>query len=49
MVRLAHIEQFGQVDDALAREKQVKRWRREKRVALIEAENPEWRDLSEGW
>jgi putative endonuclease len=33
---------------AIAREKQIKRWRREKKVRLIEAENPEWRDLSEG-
>ena len=31
---------------ALAREKQIKGWRREKKVALIEAENPEWRDLA---
>ena len=34
---------------AIAREKQIKRWRRAWKLALIEAENPEWRDLSEEW
>ena len=47
MVRLVWFEDFGWVDDAIAREKQVKRWRREKKIALIEAENPEWRDLAD--
>ena len=35
--------------DAIRREKQIKRWLRDWKLALIEAENPEWRDLSEGW
>ena len=35
--------------DAIAREKQIKRWRREKKVALIERENPTWEDLSLQW
>ena len=35
--------------DVKAREKQLKRWRRDKKVWLIERENPEWEDLSEGW
>jgi putative endonuclease len=34
---------------AILREKQIKRWRRDWKLALIEAENPEWRDLSEAW
>jgi putative endonuclease len=34
---------------AIKREKQIKRWRRDWKLALIEAENPEWRDLSEPW
>jgi putative endonuclease len=46
MVSLVWFEDFGWVDDAIAREKQVKRWRREKKIALIEAENPAWRDLA---
>ena len=35
--------------EAIAREKQIKRWRRHWKLALIEADNPQWRDLSEGW
>ncbi len=34
---------------AIAREKKVKRYRREKKVALITAENPGWRDIAEDW
>jgi len=33
--------------EAIQREKRIKRWRREWKLALIEAENPQWRDLSE--
>lgn len=43
------IETFSDVRDAIAREKQLKGWRRSKKIALIEAHNPDWRDLSEGW
>jgi putative endonuclease len=45
--KLVYFEAFGQVRSAIAREKQIKSWRREKKVALIESLNPEWRDLSE--
>jgi putative endonuclease len=48
-VKLVYFEAFGDVRDAIAREKQIKRWRREKKVRLIEAMNPEWKDLSEGF
>lgn len=34
---------------AIAREKRIKGWVRAKKVALIEAANPQWRDLSEEW
>jgi len=34
---------------AIHREKQLKGWRREKKIALIEKVNPTWNDLSEGW
>jgi putative endonuclease len=43
---LVYYEATADVRDALAREKQVKGWLREKKVALIEAMNPEWEDLS---
>jgi hypothetical protein len=37
------------VNDAIAREKQLKGWDRQKKVALIELLNPDWDDLSAGW
>ncbi len=43
--RLAYYETFGEINDAIAREKEIKAWRRDKKVALIEAENPHWDDL----
>jgi len=47
--RLVHYESFRDVYAAIAREKQVKRWRREKKIALIEKFNPRWQDLAENW
>jgi len=47
--RLVYFETFLRVDDAIAREKQLKGWRRSKKVALIEALNPRWDDLSREW
>lgn len=46
---LVHFEVFGDVYAAIAREKQIKRWRREKKVTLIVQDNPDWHDLSDGW
>lgn len=45
--QLVYFEQFTDLRKAIAREKQVKSWGRAKKVALIEAVNPHWRDLSE--
>jgi len=42
---LVYVEEAEDVAIALAREKQLKRWRREKKIALIESLNPGWRDL----
>ena len=47
--RLLYYETFKYVNNALAREKQVKAWTRAKRLALIKAMNPAWQDLAEGW
>lgn len=44
--RLVYWELFDNPEAAIHREKQLKRWRREWKVALIERENPEWRDLA---
>jgi len=47
--RLAYFESFQDVHRAIAREKQIKRWRREKKIALIESINRDWHDLSAEW
>jgi putative endonuclease len=47
--RLVYFETFGDVRDAIAREKQIKSWRRSKKLALIESMNRKWQDLSEEW
>jgi putative endonuclease len=47
--RLLYFETFRHVGKAIAREKQLKGWRREKKIALIQKANPEWKDLSREW
>ena len=47
--RLVYYETFKYVNNALAREKQVKAWTRAKRLALIKTTNPAWQDLAEDW
>jgi putative endonuclease len=44
--RLVHVELFTRVSDALAREKELKGWRRDKKLRLIEIANPNWDDLA---
>jgi putative endonuclease len=39
---------FIPADSAITREKQIKRWRREWKIHLIEKDNPKWDDLYEG-
>jgi len=46
---LAHYEETNDVREAIAREKHIKGWTRARKIALIEGENPNWRDLSAGW
>jgi putative endonuclease len=47
--RLVHFEDCQDVLGAIAREKQIKGWRREKKLALVRAHNPAWDDLAENW
>jgi putative endonuclease len=47
--RLVYFEVTDDVQAALAREKQIKGWRRGKKLALIESMNPTWQDLSSDW
>ena len=46
---LVYYEVTNDVHAALAREKQIKAWRRSKKLALIESVNPQWKDLSTEW
>jgi len=47
--RLVYWESFDEVLKAIDREKQLKGWRRAKKIVLIEAVNPRWQDLAEKW
>jgi putative endonuclease len=47
VIRLVHYERFGDIRQAIAREKQIKGWLRAKKIALIESTNPTWKDLAE--
>jgi putative endonuclease len=47
VTRLVYYEYTNAINSAIAREKQIKKWRREKKNNLIETLNPEWKDLSE--
>ena len=47
--RLVHTESFRYVREAIAREKEIKGWAREKKIALIEKTNLGWYDLAEEW
>ncbi|MBN2083823.1 MAG: GIY-YIG nuclease family protein [Anaerolineales bacterium] len=47
--RLVYWESTNDPGTAIAREKQLKGWRREKKIHLIESMNPDWEDLSIGW
>jgi putative endonuclease len=47
--RLVYWESFDEVAKAINREKQLKGWRRSKKIALIQSINPRWEDLAEKW
>ena len=47
--KLVYLEEFGDIRDAIAREKQIKGGSRAKKLALVDSMNPEWQDLAEGW
>jgi len=47
--KLVYCEEYNNVEDALKREKQLKKWNRKWKLELIEKSNPEWTDLSTGF
>jgi putative endonuclease len=49
MVRFVYVEGFVSARDATARECLLRAWRRAKKVAMIEAPNPQWKGLAEGF
>ncbi len=46
---LVHAEFFEDMESAIAREKQLKRWHRAWKINLVEQSNPDWADLSVAW
>ena len=44
---LVHVEEFQYIDKAIAREKEIKGWRRSKKDALVQASNPTWANLAD--
>ena len=49
VTRLVHFEEFVDIRDAIAREKELKGWRRSRKIELIERQNLAWQDLAERW
>jgi len=47
--KLVYFEEFQWVQDSIAREAKLKKWKREWKIALIEKDNPKWLDLAEAW
>lgn len=45
--KLVYFELFFDINEAIRREKEIKKWRREKKNNLVESMNPEWKDLSD--
>ena len=48
MVKLVYFEQFDDPENAIKREKRLKKWKRAWKIALIEKDNPDWNDLYSG-
>ena len=49
ITRLVYYESTNNIYVAIEREKQLKKWRRSKKVELIETKNPAWQDLAKDW
>jgi len=49
ITKLVYYEETDNINVAIAREKQIKGWLRARKIALIESENPKWKDLSLDW
>ena|ERR1700758_3980761 len=49
LAQLVYYEEFVYPDAAIRREKEIKAWRRSKKIALINSMNPKWKDLARDW
>ena len=49
LTRLVYYEEFGNVREAIRREKEIKTWSRAKKIALVNTKNPKWDDLARDW
>ena len=47
--KLLYFQTYQYVDDAIKREKNMKKWKRQWKIDLIEKDNPNWKDLSKDW
>ncbi|AUC81522.1 GIY-YIG nuclease family protein [Lacinutrix sp. Bg11-31] len=47
--KLIYFETFQYVNDAIKREKNMKKWKRDWKIKLIQEDNPNWSDLAEDW
>jgi len=49
ITRLVYYERFAYVHNAIAREKELKDWNRQRKIELVEQANPTWEDLAGDW
>lgn len=49
VTRLVYFEEFTDIRDAIAREKEIKGWRRSRKTSLVEERNPLWDDFAKDW
>ena len=47
--KLVYFEEFETSDEAFQRERQMKKWKRDWKIEIIENKNPEWKDLANNW
>ncbi|KOH47134.1 GIY-YIG nuclease family protein [Sunxiuqinia dokdonensis] len=47
--KLVYFEEFETYDEAFQRERQMKKWKRDWKIEIIENKNPEWKDLANNW
>ncbi|MBI2619049.1 MAG: GIY-YIG nuclease family protein [Ignavibacteriales bacterium] len=49
VTKLVYYEEYDDINEAIAREKQIKAGSRQKKIDLVNSMNPDWKDLAEDW